>query len=190
MGGIDNQPLLRQWQDQLPIGYSTTAKGWELRKNTWKDSARAWLKDFPGRESQAADKAKGALVSLVGFRSPLNSRRSVVAFIADEPEALPSITGALHDPRKVRDIHGDVVVFSWDEVSGTRVASGYYAGEAPFWTRLLWYLSHHYVLFLLLFAGLVLFGAMLLRALLRHRAALRFVFKQGDTSDRFLGELK
>jgi cellulose synthase (UDP-forming) len=195
IGGIKNQPLLSVWADQLPLSYSSSAKRWELRKSTWRDSARAWLQDFPGRQTLAAVEkahaaAENAFASLVGFRSPLNSRRSVVAFIADDSEALPSITAALQDARKLRGIQGDVVLFSGEEVSGARATSGFYAGEAPFWTRFLWYLSHHFVLFLLLFIGLVIAGAMLLRALLRHRAALRFVFKQGGLSDRYLGEFK
>ena len=146
------------------------------------DAAKSWVKT-PMRESalqsvmtdktdRAADaqttvSSSGPMAAIVGFQSPYNDQRSVVALLADSPRGYELLSNAMNDSGKRAAMSGSVAVIRESGVNGIRVGDIYYVGHLPWYERLWYALSTHPVLLAFLAAVSVVLLAWVLWRILR-----------------------
>lgn len=94
-------------------------------------------------ESQTAIGSRGPLAAIVGFQSPFNEQRSVVALLADSPRGWTLLNDALLDSGKRAAIFGSVAVIRESGVNSLRVGDTYFVGHLPWWERLWHGLASH-----------------------------------------------
>lgn len=125
------------------------------------DAAKSWVKT-PMRQSvlqtamsdeidRAADaqttvSSQGAMAAVVGFQSPYNDQRSVIALLADSPRGYELLNNAMNDSGKRAAMSGSVAVIRESGVNGIRVGDIYYVGHLPWFERVWYALSNHPVL--------------------------------------------
>ena len=131
---------------------------------------------FPSIMPDEADRAPdakstitsaGAMAAVVGFQSPFNDQRSVVALLADSPRGYELLTEAMNDSGKRAAMFGSVSVIRESGVNSLRVGDIYYVGHLPWFERLWYALSNHPVLLAILAAVSVVLLAWVLWRLLR-----------------------
>lgn len=100
----------------------------------------------------------GALAALIGFESPLQSGRSVVAVSASGPDVAKNVVNAIEDDGLVSQIHGDIAFVRDRQIDSFQVNNMYYVGYLPWHLRIWFFLSRHPVLLAIfgLLAGLIL----------------------------------
>lgn len=146
------------------------------------DAAKSWVKT-PMRQSalqtKMADKndrvadaqttisSQGAMAAVVGFQSPYNDQRSVVALLADSPRGYELLNSAMNDSGKRAAMSGSVAVIRESGVNGIRVGDIYYVGHLPWFERIWYALSNHPVLLAFLAAVSVVLLAWVLWRILR-----------------------
>ncbi len=108
--------------------------------------------------------ATDSFSGIVGFESPFESGRSVVAVLANDPNALPQLVEGMADARINAQIQGDLSVASGDGMSSFAVGSGYWVGYLPFWMKASYWLSQRPLLMAAcgLLAALILTGPLYL----------------------------
>ncbi len=146
------------------------------------NAAQSWVKTplrqtaFPSIVPDAADRqaetqtgvtSDGPMAAIVGFQSPYNDQRSVVALLADSPRGYELLNGAMNDSGKRAAIFGSVTVIRESGVNGLRVGDIYYVGHLPWFERVWYALSNHPVLLAVLAALSVVLLAWVLWRLLR-----------------------
>jgi hypothetical protein len=109
----------------------------------------------------------GAMAAVVGFQSPFNDQRSVVALLADSPRGYELLNNAMNDSGKRAAMFGSVAVIRESGVNSLRVGDVYYVGHLPWFERLWYALSNHPVLLAILAAVSVVLLAWVLWRLLR-----------------------
>lgn len=154
------------------------------------DAARSWI-SMPTRanaaanvpisdseravESQTAISSRGPMGAIVGFQSPFNDQRSVVALLADSPRGWELLNNALLDSGKRAAIFGSATVIRESGVNSMRVGETYYVGHLPWWERLWNLLATHPVwLAICAVVVVILFALMawrLMRMVSRRRLA-------------------
>ncbi|MBV9654407.1 MAG: UDP-forming cellulose synthase catalytic subunit [Acetobacteraceae bacterium] len=70
---------------------------------------------------------------LIGMGSPLQSRRSLVSFLAVTPQGLLGLIGSLRDTALSPSIQGDFALLAGGRISSYRVQRTYTVGSLPFW---------------------------------------------------------
>ncbi|WP_036621204.1 cellulose biosynthesis cyclic di-GMP-binding regulatory protein BcsB [Pantoea sp. GM01] len=158
--------------------------------NLLADAARSWI-NMPARamttpslpisdsdrtvESQTTISSRGPMGGIVGFQSPFNDQRSVVALLADSPRGWELLNNALLDSGKRAAVFGSATVIRESGVNSLRVGDTYYVGHLPWWERLWNLLATHPVwLALCAVVVVVLFALMawrLMRMVSRRRLA-------------------
>ena len=130
-------------------------------------------------ESQTTISSAGPMAALVGFQSPFHPQRSVVALLADSPQAWELLNGALTDSGKRAAMFGSASIIRESGVNSLRVGDSYWVGHLPWWERVWNALATHPIL-LALFATVVviLFGLLVWR--LMHRVSRH---RLGDEDD-------
>ncbi|MBJ3814274.1 cellulose biosynthesis cyclic di-GMP-binding regulatory protein BcsB [Shimwellia pseudoproteus] len=118
-------------------------------------------------ENQTTMTSDGAMAAIVGFQSPYNDQRSVIALLADSPRGYQLLNNALNDSGKRAAIAGSVSVIRESGVQGIRVGDIYYVGHLPWFERLWFALSNHPILLAILAAISVVLLAWILWRLLR-----------------------
>lgn len=88
---------------------------------------------------QVEFKNEGEVGALVGFESPWQKNKSVVAVVASKPTVFKKITSSLLKRRD--DISGTVSLFRGDEVVSFQVGETYYVGSLPIVKLILFELS-------------------------------------------------
>ncbi|WP_395489897.1 cellulose biosynthesis cyclic di-GMP-binding regulatory protein BcsB [Cedecea davisae] len=132
------------------------------------EAAQSWVKT-PVRQSpllsavsdpndrvadiQTTVSSAGPMAAIVGFQSPYNDQRSVLALLADSPRGYELLNGALNDSGKRAAISGSVAVIRESGVNSLRVGDIYYVGHLPWFERIWYALSNHPVL-LAIFAAI------------------------------------
>ena len=111
--------------------------------------------------------SSGPMAAIVGFQSPYNDQRSVVALLADSPRGYELLNGALNDSGKRAAMFGSVSVIRESGVSSLRVGDVYYVGHLPWFERLWFALSNHPILLALFAAISIVLLAWVLWRLLR-----------------------
>ncbi|MGL4194393.1 MAG: cellulose biosynthesis cyclic di-GMP-binding regulatory protein BcsB [Edwardsiella piscicida] len=116
--------------------------------------------------------ATAPLAAIVGFQSPFNAQRSVVALLADDQQGYTLLNNALIDSGKTEAMYGSVSIIRTSGVNSVRVGDIYYVGHLPWWERL-WYIfsSHPFILAALALLAIVLVSLVLWRVprMLRRR---------------------
>lgn len=172
--GADGAGLLAQWGQSLPVLIERTRRslapalslpglprGWI---DTRDDVARQWRVEFD---------APGPLAALMGFESPLQGGRSVVAVTGNAPAAVADAVATLGDEARVGAIHGDVVFVRGALLDSFRIGDTYHVGHLPWWLALRYFLSQHPLLLALAGIFSVLFIALLAFWSLKRIAARR-----------------
>ncbi|WP_024549969.1 cellulose biosynthesis cyclic di-GMP-binding regulatory protein BcsB [Siccibacter turicensis] len=107
------------------------------------------------------------MAAVVGFQSPFNDQRSVVALLADSPRGYELLNDALNDSGKRAAMYGSVAVIRESGVNSLRVGDVYYVGHLP-WFERVWYAFANHPVLLAIFAAIsVLLLAWVLWRLLR-----------------------
>jgi len=125
-------------------------------------------------ESTTAIGSRGPLATVIGFQSPFNDQRSVVALLADgSPRGWQLLNDALTDSGKRGAIFGSAAIIRESGVNSLRVGDNYYVGHLPWWERLWTMLATHpFWLALCAVLVVVLFALMtwrLMRIITRRR---------------------
>jgi cellulose synthase operon protein B len=125
-------------------------------------------------ESTTAIGSRGPLATVIGFQSPINDQRSVVALLADgSPRGWQLLNDALTDSGKRGAIFGSAAIIRESGVNSLRVGDNYYVGHLPWWERLWTMLATHpFWLALCAVLVVVLFALMtwrLMRIITRRR---------------------
>lgn len=125
-------------------------------------------------ESTTAIGSRGPLATVIGFQSPFNDQRSVVALLADgSPRSWQLLNDALTDSGKRAAIFGSAAIIRESGVNSLRVGDNYFVGHLPWWERL-WSMlaTHPFWLALCAVIVVVLFALMtwrLMRIITRRR---------------------
>lgn len=117
--------------------------------------------------AQTAVTSQGAMAAVVGFQSPYNDQRSVIALLADSPRGYELLNSAMNDSGKRAAMFGSVSVIRESGVNSLRVGDVYYVGHLPWFERLWYALSNHPILLAILAAVSVVLLAWVLWRLLR-----------------------
>ncbi|MGE1560085.1 cellulose biosynthesis cyclic di-GMP-binding regulatory protein BcsB [Pantoea septica] len=95
-------------------------------------------------ESTTAVGSRGPLATVIGFQSPFNDQRSVVALLADgSSRSWQLLNDALTDSGKRAAIFGSAAVIRESGVNSLRVGDNYFVGHLPWWERLWTMLATH-----------------------------------------------
>ncbi|MDF7649301.1 cellulose biosynthesis cyclic di-GMP-binding regulatory protein BcsB [Pantoea sp. Acro-805] len=176
--------------DVLMIGSIPQDLQDDKKINALVEAARSWI-NMPSRpitaqnvpvsasdrkvESQTEISSRGPMGAIVGFQSPFNDQRSVVALLADSPRGWDLLNNALLDSGKRAAIFGSATIVRESGVTSVRVGDTYFVGHLPWWERL-WNLLATHPVWLAICAAIVvvLFALMawrLMRMVSRRRLA-------------------
>ncbi|WP_080748182.1 cellulose biosynthesis cyclic di-GMP-binding regulatory protein BcsB [Enterobacter cancerogenus] len=176
--------------DLLMIGGIPQDLQGDKKINLLADAARSWI-NMPARpitaqnvpvsasdravESQTGISSRGPMGAIVGFQSPFNDQRSVVALLADSPRGWELLNNALLDSGKRAAVFGSATVVRESGVTSVRVGDTYFVGHLPWWERLWNLLATHPVwLAICAVVVVILFALMawrLMRMVSRRRLA-------------------
>lgn len=118
-------------------------------------------------DTQTAVSSSGPMAAIIGFQSPYNDQRSVIALLADSPRGYSHLNEAMNDTGKRAAMYGSVTVIRESGVNGLRVGDIYYVGHLPWFERIWYALSNHPILLAVLAAVSVVLLAWVLWRLLR-----------------------
>jgi hypothetical protein len=107
------------------------------------------------------------MAAIIGFQSPYNDQRSVIALMADSQRGNELLTNALNDSGKRAAMFGSVAVIRESGVNSLRVGDIYYVGHLPWFERIWFALSNHPVLLAILAAVSIVLLAWVLWRMLR-----------------------
>ncbi|HEY1607776.1 MAG TPA: cellulose biosynthesis cyclic di-GMP-binding regulatory protein BcsB, partial [Paraburkholderia sp.] len=152
--------LLARWHKSLPLLISQGNTVLKLRDQR---SGGTWTGLFSGQRTVegpvglATIATTGPLAALVGFESPLASKRSVVAVVATSPAQFGSVLDGLQDDARVANVRGDLAVFREDQIDSLRVGDTYLVGDLPWYARFWVFISQYPALLAIagIIAGLV-----------------------------------
>ncbi|MBY6110935.1 UDP-forming cellulose synthase catalytic subunit [Halomonas sp. DP1Y21-3] len=152
----------------------------------WMKRWRYWLLgDWRPLWREVAQALQDSEVSqgLVSLPSPLNRSRFVVAAVADDAEALPSLVARLGDDEISRSVYGDLALIPVEgSAESFRAGPRQGVGEMPWHMRLRWMLGQNLVaMAVLLLVVVTLLGLVCHRGLAR-RAARRLQGGQAEGS--------
>lgn len=202
IGAQTGYPALRvqmsdNWQqakdkdaDLLMIGGIPQDLQDDKKINLLVEAARSWI-NMPTRpitaqnvpvsdsdrkvESQTGISSRGPMGAIVGFQSPFNDQRSVVALLADSPRGWDLLNNALLDSGKRAAVFGSATIVRESGVTSVRVGDTYFVGHLPWWERLWNMLATHPVwLAICAVVVVILFALMawrLMRMVSRRRLA-------------------
>lgn len=118
-------------------------------------------------ETQSTLTSSGAMAAVIGFQSPYNDQRSVIALLADSPRGYEMLNDAVNDSGKRATMFGSVAVIRESGINSLRVGDVYYVGHLPWFERLWYALANHPILLAVLAAISVVLLAWVLWRLLR-----------------------
>lgn len=165
MASGGNQPLLKQWADQLPAVVTGDKQRFQLSDITMR--VRHWLSPDPEENRRQArlamDFASGKQATyLTGFESPLSGGRSVVVVAGGDALGLTQAVDALNGENKdAGRIQGSLVVVRGETIDPLVADEQYFVGSLSPLRYVQWMLSRHVWLTLLVTA----LGALLLSVL-------------------------
>ena len=168
--------------DLLLIGSIPQALKDETKINLLVEATKSWVKMpmrhydlasiYPDTEARTPNTrtditSSGPMAAIIGFQSPYNDQRSVVALLADSPRGNELLTQALNDSGKRAAMFGSVSVIRESGVNSLRVGDVYYIGHLPWFERIWFALSSHPVLLAVLAALSIVLLAWVLWRMLR-----------------------
>lgn len=168
--------------DLLLIGSIPQALKDDTKINLLVEATKSWVKMpmrhydlasiYPDTEARTPNNrtdvtSTGPMAAIIGFQSPYNDQRSVVALLADSPRGNELLTQALNDSGKRAAMFGSVAVIRESGVNSLRVGDIYYIGHLPWFERIWFALSSHPVLLAILAAVSIVLLAWVLWRMLR-----------------------
>lgn len=168
--------------DLLLIGSIPQALKDDTKINLLVEATKSWVKMpmrhydlasiYPDLEARTPNTrtditSSGPMAAIIGFQSPYNDQRSVVALLADSPRGNELLTAALNDSGKRAAMFGSVSVIRESGVNSLRVGDVYYIGHLPWFERIWFALSSHPVLLAILAAVSIVLLAWVLWRMLR-----------------------
>ncbi len=166
LGSRSNQPLFSEWASRMPIGEGRERRfslsDWAAREMPLLFASDARRTDLKTTAEVSVRPGAGDVV-MMGFQSPLDSARSVVAILADDPARVSDLFDAWFKPATLRQFQGSVVLLQEGKVLSLAGNQTYYVGHLPPLTWARWYFSHNP----LLLALIVGIGSLLLAVLAR-----------------------
>ena len=168
--------------DLLLIGSIPQALKDDTKINLLVEATKSWVKMpmrhydlasiYPDTEARTPNTrtdvtSTGPMAAIIGFQSPYNDQRSVVALLADSPRGNELLTQALNDSGKRAAMFGSVAVIRESGVNSLRVGDIYYIGHLPWFERIWFALSSHPVLLAILAAVSIVLLAWVLWRMLR-----------------------
>ncbi len=174
IGALENNSLLQRWRDRLPL-LSGNGPAHVQTPST----LHPLLDLLAGRRGheeleRLSLMASGAsrLVDVVGFESPLNARRSVVAITASTSAELPAFA-AFSGPAQSARESGDLLVLLGGQRGLFEIGERYGTTQLHRFSSLRWFLSNHALILVpCLFLG-VLGLALLLRGMVVRQIRAR-----------------
>ncbi|MCI8210879.1 cellulose synthase BcsB subunit [Pseudomonas sp. S25] len=173
----DNQPLLKQWANQLPIVANDAQQSFKLSNLSFR--LRDWVSpdlEVNQRNARMALAFSGEKRSsyLTGFESPLQSGRSVVVISSGTPETLQDVTNAVTGNEDyTQAIQGSLVVVHGKTVEPLLAEELYHVGSLGFFKNLQWQLSRNVLLMMIVSAFGIALLTLLSYVALRARARER-----------------
>ena len=184
LGSRRNQPLYGEWAASLPIGEGAQRRfalsDWMSRQMPRLFSSEGQRTDLPTTAEVSVRPDAGDVV-MMGFQSPLDAKRSVVAILADDPAQVGRLFDAWFKPETLREFQGSVVLLQDGRVRSLAGNQTYYVGTLPPLTMLRWYFSHNPLMLALVVGIGSLLLALLARVLLRRHTRRRLI--EGGTPD-------
>ena len=178
----DGSQIQNKDADIMVIGNIPDKLKDEKRVDLLVQAAQSWVNtplrqtEFPSIMPDSGDRqanirttvsSTGPMAAIVGFQSPYNDQRSVIALLADSPRGYELLNTAMNDSGKRAAMFGSVSVIRESGVNSLRVGDVYYVGHLPWFERLWYALSNHPVLLAVLAALSVVLLAWVLWRLLR-----------------------
>lgn len=169
IGSPASQPLIKDWAHLMTWNVTEDVSRTPA-VNAW-DNVVAWIKSLgPEREKRerqpVASKRQSGDAAIVGFESPLQPGRSVVALVSGRDGRWDDLLNALTDFGRVGRLQGSAVAIGADRVEPLSYDTTYYVGELPPLTLVQWYFSKHPVrLWMLTFIAIVVLSFLLHRYL-------------------------
>lgn len=180
---VDNSSQIQNKDaDILIIGILPDALKDDKRIDLLVQATQSWVKTplrqaaFPSimpdeadrkADAQASVTSSGPMAAVIGFQSPFNDQRSVVALLADSSRGYELLNEAINDSGKRAVMFGSVAVIRESGVNSLRVGDVYYVGHLPWFERLWYALANHPILLAVLAAISVVLLAWVLWRLLR-----------------------
>jgi cellulose synthase (UDP-forming) len=110
---------------------------------------------------------------LIGFQSPLTSKRSVVALTGTSPQGVEAMVASLRDAELLPRIQGDLAILSNGRMTSYKIGQNYTVGAIPPWLWPQYYLGARPETLLLMLLVASLLVAVPSYWLMRRRAARR-----------------
>ncbi|CCQ11142.1 Cyclic di-GMP binding protein precursor [Pseudoalteromonas luteoviolacea B = ATCC 29581] len=92
----------------------------------------------------------GPLAAIVGFQSPFNSNRSVIALMATQEADLHLIEQTIRDSEGLAKVRGTATIINQHKVHNSYLGERYYVGSLPPFTYIWFHLSEHPLLLAIL----------------------------------------
>ena len=179
----DRDGLLAQWKQHLPALVAAGTRSVAPLERTlgslmhlFQLESEVQLSSSGGLTTLAGD---GPLAAIVGFESPLQKGRTVVALTASDSTAMALIGEGLNDSSKIQQMHGDLGLLRGDAVESFRIHPVYYVGDLPWWQWLWFHLHSHPLLLALLGIGVGLLVTFVVYGALRAMVARRLKGEHG-----------
>jgi cellulose synthase (UDP-forming) len=83
---------------------------------------------------------------IVSFQSPFDSKRTVVALLADDGSNLPLLVDGMSDDKINAAIQGDLAVTTGDGMTSFALGKTYWIGTLPLWMKAAYWFSQRPVL--------------------------------------------
>ncbi|WP_244196136.1 cellulose biosynthesis cyclic di-GMP-binding regulatory protein BcsB [Paraburkholderia susongensis] len=138
--------LLAKWGKGLPLLISqgdTALRMREQRKESWTN----WPADGDHRprtpDGETVMSTSGPLGALIGFESPLEAGRSVVALAATSSGQLASVLDVLQDDRRPSPVYGDLTLVRGAQIDSLLLGKPYFVGEVPWYARIWIFVSNY-----------------------------------------------
>lgn len=173
IGTPASQPLLHDWAEAMRFSVSSVEP--QREPSMWQRwAARLWQRERYEPHGELSLANTGAQAALVGFESPLEAGRSVVALVGVSADALALVGQALTDPARIAAIRGHAVALQPAQRVQSYLADPTYAqGDLPWISRLRWELSTRPILLWMVLMGSTALLSSVLYVLLRRRSIRR-----------------
>lgn len=170
IGSPTNQPLFEKWKSFMPYSRTDQASTFPISDIAFR--LVDWWRGAEHQEVRAPKRGEVSIVNdnsgslMMGFESPLSSKRSVVAIVMSDSRASYDITRALMDPDLVSRFQGGLDVIHGRTVTPVSNGETYYIGSLPPVQYLRWAMAEHpWVLIICGAIAAVLFAALMYRTL-------------------------
>ncbi|EKT57233.1 cellulose biosynthesis cyclic di-GMP-binding regulatory protein BcsB [Providencia burhodogranariea] len=112
--------------------------------------------------SQTTVTSQGNIAAIIGFQSPFNEHRSIVALLADNPKGFSLLNNTIADSGQRNFVSDSVSVIRDSGVNSVRVGEIYYVGYLPWWEKV-WavFMTHPILLSFLAVAVVIICGLLL-----------------------------